>query len=95
MRRMGEALAQIQTFFATHPGVDRENNTFKQLRTKLEQVMASVVGNTQAQFGEPWGLLAMDLASSQQASTTLQLITTRVTLTLSERMLQGVAGHAD
>jgi hypothetical protein len=95
MRRMGEALAQIQTFFATHPGVDRECNTFKQLRTKLEQVMASVVGNTQEQFGEPWGMLAMDLASGQQASTTLQLITPRVTLSLTERTLQGAAGRAD
>jgi hypothetical protein len=51
MRRMGEALAQIQTFFATHPGVGRENNTFKQLRSKLDQAMASVVSNTQRLWG--------------------------------------------
>jgi len=95
MRRMGEALAQIQTFFATHPRVDLEEKTFKQLRNKLDQAMASVVGNTQAQFGGPWGVLALDLASGQQASTRLQLVTPRVTMSLTQRMLQGAAGHGD
>jgi hypothetical protein len=93
MRRMGEALAQIQTFLATHPGADRENNTFRQLRSKLDQAMASVVSNTQAQFGEPWGVLALDLASGRQSSTRLQLVTPRVTLSLTQRMPQGAAGH--
>lgn len=95
MRRMGEALVQIQTFFAAHPGADRENATFIQLRSKLEQAMASVVSNTQAQFGEPWGLLALDLASGQQASTSLQLVTAGMTLSLAQRMPQGAAAQRD
>jgi hypothetical protein len=89
MRRMGEALAHILAFFATHPGVDRENNTFKQLRSNLDKAMASVVSNTQAQFGEPWGLVALDLAAGQQASTTMDLTSARVTLALRRQQVVG------
>jgi hypothetical protein len=83
MHRMGDALAHLQALFAAHPVVDRENNTFKQLRKSLDDAMASVAANTQAQFGEPWGLLALDLASAQQASTTLQVVTPRMSLSLT------------
>jgi hypothetical protein len=93
MHRMGEALAGILAFLAAQPGVDRENNTFKQLRSKLETAMASVVSNTQAEFGEPWGIVALDLASGQQATTTMQVVNPRMTLVLIQRALQGSVGH--
>jgi hypothetical protein len=95
MRRMGEALAAILAFLAAQPGVDRENNTFKQLRGRLETAMASVAANTQPQFGEPWGVIAMDLASGSQATTSLQVVSPRITLSLTQRALQGAAGHGD
>jgi hypothetical protein len=93
MHHMGEALAAIRAFLAMHPGVDRENNTFKQLRRNLENAMASVVSNTQAQFGEPWGLLALDLTTGQQATTSVQLMSPRLTF-VSQRQLQSTT-HGD
>ena len=73
-------------------------NTFKERRNNLEDAMTSVVSNTQAQFGEPWGILALDLASGQRASTTLQLVSPRITAVLTQRIQRirpGVAGHGD
>jgi len=95
MHRMGEALAAILSFVAANPGADHENNTFKQLRSKLESAMASVVSNTQPQFGEPWGVLALDLASDQQSAVSLQMVTPRASLALSERAAQEAIGRGD
>jgi len=98
MHRMGQALAQMIDFIATNPAADREDNTFKKLRSNLEDAMTSVVSNTQAQFGEPWGILALDLASGQRASTTLRLVSPRITAVLTQRIQRirpGVAGHGD
>ena len=98
MHRMGQALAQMIDFIGTNPAADREDNTFKERRNNLEDAMTSVVSNTQAQFGEPWGILALDLASGQRASTTLQLVSPRITAVLTQRIQRirpGVAGHGD
>jgi hypothetical protein len=73
MCSMGEALAHLLTFMTQNPHWDPENNTFKKLRTDLENKMAAVAKNTQSQFGEPWGLLALDLASGQKAVTTVRI----------------------
>lgn len=85
MSRMADALEQILDFVANNPGVDHQNNTFKKLRGKLENSMASIASNTKAQFGEPWGILALDLASDQRAETTVRLISPRLVFVATER----------
>ena len=95
MHQMGDALAQILNFLTSHAGVDRENNTFRQLRITLNDAMAAVVSTTHPQFGEPWGILALDLASGQQATTSLQLVTPKMTLVLTQRALQGATSHGN
>ncbi len=95
MHDMGKALVAILSFIAANHTLDRENNTFKQLRNKLESAMASVVSNTHAQFSEPWGILALDLASDQQSATSLQLVSPRTTIVLTERAAQRAKEQED
>jgi hypothetical protein len=85
MHEMGDALAKMLQFVANNPTADRENNTFKKLRNDLESAMASVVSNTQAQFGQPWGILALDLAAGQQGDITLRLLSPRLALAATQR----------
>ena len=67
MAEMGERLAEMRRFLDEHPGVARENKTFKSLRKKLGSKMKEVASQTKRQFGDPWGLVAMDQASGGRA----------------------------
>jgi len=83
MSGMGQALSRLLTFTKQNPEWDPENNTFKQLRADLEQAMAAVAENTHSEFGEPWGLVALDLASGQQAPTTVRISCPKLSLEAS------------
>jgi hypothetical protein len=95
MHNMGAALAEIIAFLATNLSVDPENNTFKKLRAALERAMGSVVSNTQAQFDQPWGILALDLAAGRQATTSFQLTSPRFSLALRRPALQGTGASGN
>ena len=77
------ALTNLLGYMVQHPQWDPQDNAFKKLRSSLDQTMATVSKNTKSQFAEPWGLLAMDLASGQRSAKGLQLICSRATLALS------------
>ena len=79
MRRMGERLARIRDFLAANPGVDPENNTFKSMRRELAEQLKEVAARTKSQFGDPWGLVAMDLLTGQSAAAQSRLTGPRVT----------------
>lgn len=63
MAEMGKRLLEMRKFLDEHPDVDPQNKTFKSLRKKLGSTLKEVVSNTKAEFGDPWGLVAMDQAS--------------------------------
>lgn len=86
MSSMGDGLAKLLTFIAQNPRWDPENNTFKKLRADLDKKMVAVAQNTQAQFGEPWGLLALDLASNQKSLTTVNITGPKLTFTASRNL---------
>jgi hypothetical protein len=92
MHSMGEALARVLRFISQNPHWDPENNTFKKLRTNLEKTMAAVAQNTQSQFGEPWGLLALDLASGQKAVTTVKISCPKLSLEASRTLALATPG---
>ena len=73
MSKMATALAALLAFFKQNPGWSKDDSRFKQLHDALNKSMASVSSNTKNDFHEPLGVLAMDLASSQKAATTVQL----------------------
>jgi hypothetical protein len=73
MEGMAARLAEIRRYLADNPGVDAENNTFKSLRRKLAERLKNVAKDTKEQFSDPWGLVAMDLASGQRAPAKVQV----------------------
>lgn len=62
MKEMSESLAEIRKFLDKNPGIDPENKTFKSHRNKLASKLKDVASKTKKQFGDPWGLVAMDQA---------------------------------
>jgi hypothetical protein len=91
MRNMASALSAMQSYLSQRQHWDPQDNTFKKLRSHLEQTMASVSSNTRDEFAEPWGLLAMDLASCHKCAKTLQLVCPRITLVGSNSGVQAMA----
>jgi hypothetical protein len=66
MAKVAAKIGEIKNFPSTTENetpLDNDNR-FKKLRKELQNQLAAVAGNTQAMFGEPWGLVAMYLASS-------------------------------
>lgn len=68
MVKMGEKLAEMRQFLNDNPQVDPGNKTFISLRTKLASRLKSVASNTRSEFGDPWGLVAMDQVSGGKAT---------------------------
>ncbi|MCM3869867.1 MAG: hypothetical protein ND895_04070 [Pyrinomonadaceae bacterium] len=68
MEEMSKNLAAIRQFLAANPTTDPENNTFKSLRKKLASKLREVASTTKSEFGDPWGLLAMDQCSGGKAA---------------------------
>jgi hypothetical protein len=68
MKEMSEKLAEMREFVKNNPGVDPENNALKSLRKKLATKLKAVASNTKNEFGDPWGLVAMDQVSGEKAN---------------------------
>ncbi len=80
MQGTANKLAAMLSFLATHPTADDENNDFRKLRSDLANHLQSVATNVREEFGRPWGLLAMFLASGKRAGCRYTLIGRTVTL---------------
>jgi hypothetical protein len=78
MRRMGEKLSEVRNFLKNKPKIDPENNEFKALRRGLAEHLKGVASRTKSEFGDPWGLIAMDLATGQVARAKAQLTGPRI-----------------
>lgn len=78
MRQMGEKLAEIRDFLKKNPKIDPENNDFKALRRSLAQHLKGVASRTKSEFGDPWGLVAMDMATGKAAHARVQLTGRRI-----------------
>ena len=73
MNALGKSLAEIRDFISNNPGADPLAEPFKGLRKKLASKLKDVAANTKSEFGDPWGLIAMDQASGQQAKASARL----------------------
>lgn len=78
MRQLGEKLAEVRNFLKDNPKLDPENNDFKALRRSLAKHLKHVASRTKEQFGDPWGLVAMDLATGRAAKAKVQVTGARV-----------------
>lgn len=86
MRTTGEALAEMRAFLAANPSADLNGDDFQELRGKLAKQLRNVAANTKKEFGEPWGLVAMDFASGRRAAAELRILGPRLTLALDRRV---------
>jgi hypothetical protein len=68
MEEMGQSLLEMRKFLDDNAGIDEKNKTFISLRKKLGSKLKQVASNTKSEFGDPWGLVAMDQASGGKAS---------------------------
>jgi hypothetical protein len=80
MHETAVKLAEIRAFIKANENVDPENNTFKALRRKLAEHLKDVAANTRDEFGDPWGLIAMDLATGRSAKAKVRVTGPRVAL---------------
>jgi hypothetical protein len=67
MEEMSKSLAEMRKFLDEHPDIDPANKKFKSLRRKLGSKLKEVASGTKRQFGDPWGLVAMDQAAGGRA----------------------------
>jgi len=81
---MAKQLAAIRDLIIGPPQIDPENNSFKQLRKNLASTLKDVVSKTKSEFGDPWGLVAMDQMSGQKSEAKVVLSSSSVML-LRER----------
>ena len=84
MSEMAKQLAAIREFIKGQPSFDPENNSFKALRKKLAATLKEVASKTKSEFGDPWGLVAMDQMSGQKSEAKVVLSSSSVML-LRER----------
>ena len=80
MSEMAKQLAAIRDLIKGPPPIDPENNSFKALRKKLASTLKDVVSKTKSEFGDPWGLVAMDQMSGQKAEAKVVLSSSPVML---------------
>lgn len=69
MEKAGQALVSARQFMDTHTMDAGDSPQFRKVRAQLEEALARVVVTTEARWGDPWDILALDAASSQAADT--------------------------
>ena len=85
MRHTAEKLAEVRRFFAGPVEPSPDDPQFRKLREGLAKQLASVAENTKPQFGDPWGLVAMDRVSGRQAPARVEITGPVVALRLERR----------
>jgi hypothetical protein len=78
MRRLGEKLVEVRSFLKDKPNIDPDNHDLAAVRRNLAEHLKGVASRTKEQFGDPWGLVAMDLATGRAARAKVQVTGTRV-----------------
>ena len=84
MAKMSEKLAEVRQFLKDNPQIDPGNKTFMALRNKLAARLKAVAGNAMSEFGDPWGLVAMDQVSGAKAKAKTLLVGSKLAI-LRER----------
>jgi hypothetical protein len=67
MSNVAKPLEDLRTYLKNQTVTDPNSNTLSKLRGNLNKQLTAAVEEVHDQFAEPWGLVAMDLASGQKA----------------------------
>ena len=90
MAGASQKLAAIRNWFALHSTGSVDDPEFENMRRDLAAHLAKVTATTSEEFGEPWGLIAMDQASGRRATANI-LITGPKLVRTKERALPATA----
>lgn len=82
MSGVARPLAELRRFLKEKPLTDPHDNNLSKLRGKLNQQIRNVLLKTHDRFSDPWGLVAMDLASGQRGEASMLISSPALTLTL-------------
>jgi hypothetical protein len=83
MARMAQSLSSAKRAFAQQPPLAEDSPAFKSIEADLWHQMAEVAQNTHDRFSDPWGVLAMDLASGQQSVASARIVSTGLALSVA------------
>ena len=80
MSRLAVTLSAAKRFFAQKPAPASNSPAFQKAQADLWHRMADVASKTHDRFADPWGLVAMDLASGQHSMASAQIVSPGLTL---------------
>jgi hypothetical protein len=80
MARMAQSLSAAKRFFSQTPPPAPSSAAFQKVESDLWHQIADVAKNTHDRFSDPWGVLAMDLASGQKSVASAQVVSPSLTL---------------
>jgi hypothetical protein len=80
MACMSQSLSSAKQVFSQDSAPATVSPAFKKAQADLWLQMSNVATNTHDRLSDPWGLLAMDLASDQQSVASAQIISPGLTL---------------
>jgi hypothetical protein len=83
MSRLAVTLSAAKHFFAQKPAPASNSPAFQKAQADLWHRMADVASKTHDRFADPWGVVAMDLASGQRSMASAQIISAGLTLRVS------------
>ena len=82
MSKMAEALSTAKRFFSQKPAPSPNSPESKKVQADLWSRIAQVASNTHDRFSDPWGIIAIDLASGQHAKASARIVSPPLTLNL-------------
>lgn len=80
LRGTAEKLVEIRKAVKANPNADPLGNFFNGLRRDLAEHLKDVAARTREEFGDPWGLVATDLATGRAAKVKARVTGPRVSL---------------
>lgn len=73
MRDTAEQLAEVERWTASHPAAAAGEPEFQKLREDLASYLRRVADETREEFGQPWGLIAMNQIAGRRGGARLQI----------------------
>jgi len=80
MSKLAVTLSAAKRFFAQKPAPATNSPAFQKAQDDLWHQLAAAASSTHDRFSDPWGLMAMDLASGQQSTASARIVSPRLTL---------------
>ena len=74
MAGASQRLVAMRQFSSLNPTSSPQNPEFQALRNELASHLAKVAANTREEFGQPWGLVAMNEASGRRAPASILIL---------------------